>query len=57
METETWKSLWTFTFFAASSLFYVVVFIVAIKGAGDVKRMILAMIAARNVELEEREKS
>ena len=57
METETWKSLWTFTFFTASFLFYLVVVIVAIKGAGDVKRMILAMIAAKNAPLEEGEKS
>ena len=47
METETWKSLWTFAFFAASSLFYLVVVIVAIRGMGDVKRMIAAMIAER----------
>ena len=47
METETWKSLWTFTFFTASSLFYLIVVIVGIKGAGDVKRMIAAMIAEK----------
>jgi len=53
MENGVWKSLWTVTFFAASFLFYLIVVIVAIRGMGDVKRMIAAMIAERSVQLSE----
>lgn len=51
MGIEAWKNLWTFTFFAASFLFYLTVVVVAVRGMGDVKRMIAAMIAERTVQL------
>jgi len=53
MGTEGWKDLWSFTFYAASALFYAIVVIVAIRGMGDVKRMIVSMVSEKSIRLTE----
>ena len=50
MDTQTWKDIWFATFFIASALFYLIVIIVGIKGAGDVKNMIVRMITEKSLQ-------
>ena len=45
METQSWQGIWEVVFFGASSLFYIVVAIVAVKGLGDLKEMLVRILS------------
>ena len=45
MDAQVWKEVWFYVFCLASGLFYLTVLVTTLKGLGDVKKMIRAMIA------------
>ena len=49
MDIETWKDIWYMVFFTASTIFYIVVVVIAIKGMGDVKDVVKKMIEGRRL--------
>ncbi|NKB66538.1 MAG: hypothetical protein GKR89_05715 [Candidatus Latescibacteria bacterium] len=44
MESTIWKEIWFYIFFVAVGLFYLVVAVVAVRGAGDLREMIDNML-------------
>ena len=47
MDAGTWKTIWHVVLIVSSLMFYGIVVVVGVKGMGDVKEMIAAMIAEK----------
>ena len=48
MDMQSWQGLWEVVFYGASGLFYIVVTVVAVKGLGDLKEMLVKILSGKN---------